>query len=212
MRAMKIICAIIIIAAVAAGGFYLGFRTGSTRDAGVESEEPSWKDLYAGVLRTYIDPEFPDSSFAKFNLYDLDGDGTPELIVSEGEFHMCEAEIFTVYRGVVYCLGSFGSWGDFGYAPETGYIYSGMTGQGVTYTTIHQIVDGRARELVSFYDTTGYYADPEDGSYEVDGEEVSQEEYNRAWEKYGGNTDDDFTARKYDVNEDEITRVLNLPY
>jgi len=205
MRVLKPIALILAFAAVAAAGFYFGFRTGSSHPADSEAE---WKDQYAAVLRTYL----PDSSSAKFNLHDLDGDGTPELLISDGDFHMAGAEIFTLYRGAVYCLGSFGSWGDFQYAPETGHIYSGYTGQGCTHSAIFQIVDGKLKDIVSFFDTTGYYMNPEDGSFEVNGASVSAEDYNREWEKYAHKTDDNFTARKYALSEEEIARVLAPPY
>ena len=210
MRALKIIGMIAVIAAVAAGGFFFGYRSGSAQTE--TFRELLWRDLYASVLRTYIDPEYPDSGFAKFNLYDLDGDGIPELIVSGGDFHAAGAEIYTLYRGAVYCHGGFGSWGDFGYEPETGYIYSGYSGMGCHYASIHQIVNGQMIEIASFADTMANFEHPEDRCFEVNGEKVSEDEYNRAWEEYGYNTDDDFTARKYDVNEDEIARVLSLPY
>jgi len=206
MRALKIIGILILVAAAAAGGCYLGFRAGSSREM---AQEPSWNDQYASVLRTYIDPEYPDSGTAMFNIFDLDSDGSPELLVSMGDFHSAGGEIFTLYHGAVYYLGPFGSWGDFQFDPETGHIYSAYMGMGSQYVSIHQLIEGQVVDIVAFYERVDAYSDnPEDWSFEVDGEEVSQEEYNRAWEKYGYNTDDDFTARKYDVNEDEIARVL----
>ena len=215
MRALKFIGIIIVVAAMAAGGYYFGFRAGSAQAAAEPSgeaaetlQELSWKDLYAGVLRTYINPEYPDSGFAMFNIFDLDGDGSPELLVSDGDYHMASAQIFTLYRGAVYCLGSFGSNGEFQFDPETGHIYSEYSNLGVSRFSIHKIADGELIDIASFYDTSGHFENPEDGSFVVNSEEVSEDEYNREREKYGNNPDDEFTVRKYSVNEDEIARVF----
>jgi len=208
VRAFKIIGIIMVILAVAAGGFYFGFRF---REKAPETfRELSWRELYAGVLRTYINSESPDSGSAQFNIYDLDGDGTPELLVSKDNFHLAPAEVFALYRGTVYYLGGFGSSGDFQYDPVTGYIYSEYSNLGIASTSIRQIVDGKVNDIASFVEISDSPVAPGEQGFAVNGAEVSEEEYNREWEKYDHKTDDNFTVRKYVVNEDEIARVLGL--
>ncbi|MBQ4486084.1 MAG: hypothetical protein II936_03650, partial [Oscillospiraceae bacterium] len=47
-----------------------------------------WKSVYAGFLNEKLtaEEEYPDSIDA-FSIYDIDADGTPELIVSQGDYH-----------------------------------------------------------------------------------------------------------------------------
>jgi len=213
-RAIGIIVIVLVVIMLTAGGCSFGLP--SEPQTSNLSEDPSetttevpvttvralsWQEQYVGVLRTYIDPDSdPDyPSSAMFNVYDLDGDGTPELIISASDYHGAEAEIFTLYRGAVYCLGVFGSWGDFQYNPVNRYIYSSYMGMGRYHETIYKIIDGRAIEIDSFVDDLSGISEG------VDPGEVDDDQYGHK------NIDIDFTARKYNLNEEEIARALGLP-
>jgi hypothetical protein len=168
--------------------------------------EPLWKELYAIELRKHMDAVSP-----MFNLYDLDGDGVPELLISDDNYHAAAGEIYTVYHEKPIKLGSCGSWGEFQYCSDTKYIFSGMTAQGCTSSSVYKIENGKMIERISFFDNTGYSG--ESGLvFEVNGKEVSQEDFDNEQEKYGEVDSEYPFVRKYDVTEREIMRVLDLQW
>ncbi|MCL1982402.1 MAG: hypothetical protein FWG53_04825 [Clostridiales bacterium] len=202
---LVVMLAVLIAAASSVGTYFFLHNNNSVEENNKTAEicrEPVWKELYATELRQHIGADSP-----MFNIYDLDGDGVPELLFSDNDAHFASGEIFTVYQGKLKKLGNYGSWGEFQYNSENKYIFGGMTGQGCNYTSVYKIENGKTIELVSFYDNSGCGGDFE-LVFTVNGKEVSKEDFDAETAKYG--TDDSPTpfVRKYDVTEREIVRVL----
>ena len=164
----------------------------------------SWEALYAAELRERI-----GTAFYKFNLYDLDDDGIPELLISGDECHAASAEIFTAYQGKLKSLGShYGSWGEFQYNSNSKYIFSGYTGQGNTHTSVYKIENGEMIKLASFYDNTGAFGEEDRWCFKINDKEVSKDEFDDEQAKYGTNDSEPPFVRKYDLTESEMMRLL----
>ena len=162
-----------------------------------------WQALFYDELSKYI-----DSPKAMFNICDLDGDGTPELLLSKDDYHAASGEIYTIDQGTLKHLGDYGGWGEFQYDFERNYIHSSFMAQGSTQLSIYQLENGAAVEVISFFDP--YYLSMSEGEPEINGERVSPATYRAEYEKYDFASRDDFCVRKYDINESEIVRVLNF--
>ena len=122
LRSWFKITAFLIFVSVAVGSFFIGFCISFYCEPPKKQEiynEPIWKELYAIELRKHIESFSP-----KFNIHDLDGDGVPELLISDDDCHAASGEIFTVYHGKLKHLGNFGSCGEFLFDPDNRYIIS----------------------------------------------------------------------------------------
>ncbi|MCL2054613.1 MAG: hypothetical protein FWG90_09330 [Oscillospiraceae bacterium] len=142
---------------------------------------------------------------AMFNVFDLDGDGIPELMISHDDASVPKAKIFTMKNGELKELGGYGSYGWFAYDFERGYIHDIMTGQGQYISTIYKLDCGEMIEIISFYDVFDSWRP--DGYFEINGEEVSSEVYYDERENYNYNYDN-FISREYNLNPSEAERIL----
>lgn len=173
-------------------------------------ENPLWKKLYANELRKhrgYFSFRFVSP---RFNICDLDGNGTPELLISDNDVHGSGVEIFTVYQGKLIDFGSYGSWGEVQFNSNNKYIFSGFTNNGYNYTDIYKIKNGEMIKLVSFWEDTGVVADKSKWHYNVDDKNVSKAEYDAASAKYGESDSAWPFVRKYTTTESGIAQSFNV--
>ena len=177
-----------------------------------EADEPQfehdWQALYYEVLLSYIDSEW--ARFKMFNIYDLNGDGTPELLLSRGSSRADSATIYTVHNGDLIYVGTFGSLGEFRYDFERNYIHSGFTGQGITYSSVHHFENGEAVPVIWFRCNSGAVLDDSEIVFAINGEDVSRDVYMAVWEEYSFDYREDFIVRKHDLTQSEIERVLRM--
>ena len=166
------------------------------------NEKSSWKELYSAELKRHI-----DSLSTKFNICDLDGDGIPELLISDGDYHAAGGRIFTVNDGKLSDLGGYGSWGEFQYDPINKYIFSGMTGQGETYCSVFRLDNGKMVEIVSFHDNRGA-VDESKWQFEVNNQSVTRETFYIEQAKYNFSNNELPFVRKYSITESEILQVV----
>jgi hypothetical protein len=161
-----------------------------------------WNDLYITELTKHI-----GKNTAAFNIYDLDGNGIPELLLSVDNYHGANAEIFTVADGKLVDLGRFGAYGDFDYDPINKYIKDSFFNQGVGVTTFYNILDNKIVSLIHF-DYNGF--NPSDVKYAVDDISVSKEVFDAEYAKYNTNNFSSI-ARKYVITAENITKILSAP-
>ena len=92
----------------------------------LSASAPEWLDAYRSLWVIFRESDM-------FSLYDLTGDGIPEMIVSTGDSPEAGAQIFTFRDGKAHMLyaekdgikqDTFGSCGRLAFAPDGGYIIS----------------------------------------------------------------------------------------
>lgn len=168
-----------------------------------------YKTLYRQKLSELYDDE--DVSIMMFDLYDLNSDGTPELFISEGCYHLAGVRVYTVSEGTLADMTGeygYGSWGACQVCAD-GYLlssYSGMGAQMLTYyrmdkNTLVPIVDAECDML---YDDDDNAATDR---YLINGAEVTEEEYDAAlkdfylceWVSVG---------QQYAINEETVNKIL----
>ncbi|MBP5579644.1 MAG: hypothetical protein J6X56_09285, partial [Ruminococcus sp.] len=89
--------------------------------------EMKWQKDYESLLTAFKNSE-QYSENSMFDLTDLTGDGTPELIISPSEDVSAQCIIYTMMGTVAENIATFGSYGQFDYLPEAGaigYSYKG---------------------------------------------------------------------------------------
>lgn len=172
-----------------------------------------YKAPYTEILMQRLSSQDPDASF---ELFDIDSDGTPELIISNGSAHMSTADIYTISDGkavrlenstshdMVFEDGGFGSNGEVSVS-EKGYILCHVNGTGTDISEYYSLKDGKLTKLLDAQHNEW----PEEAGYEygINGNEVSEAEYNDAVAEF---EDIDWTTagRKYALDNDAIKSVL----
>lgn len=155
----------------------------STEAAADAQTGTQWIDAYKTYLLGQISSgESWDES--SFGLYYIDGDNTPELVVSRGDFHGSGATITTYDRGKLTTTDEVGSWGAFSYEEKTGAVVGDYMGSGATMTTVYRLSGGKLTLLWSgeVYDSS---FNGEDGiKYFSNEKTISKAEYDRLYAQY----------------------------
>lgn len=146
-----------------------------TEETTQPADTAQWKKAYRDLLQKRLDEE-GETGYTYFNLIYIDGDDIPELVIQAGDSHVSQPELYMYYNGEAVYLGVFGGYGSFSYYERENVFISGFGNQGAFNTSYLRLEDGKAMEIVSFYDNAGA-VDEEDAEYEVDGKPVSAEEY-----------------------------------
>ncbi len=187
----------------------------------VTSDEFAWAYAYRDMIYSDDLAYVPDM----FSLYDMTGDGIPELILSADDWHGAGAEIYT-YDGTEVrqlaserygeAMTSFGSWGTMLYSPSGGFIVSSFMAMGELNMDIYRVKgDTIIHELNAFcYMGEDFRTDdPDDFAeiYEIGGEECTAEEYDRMMQKYSA-YDLMVYGREYAMNEDILQKKFGDEY
>ena len=168
----------------------------------------SWISAYRKILKVWSEEYTYD---AMCSLYDVTGDGVPELILSTGTSHPCGVYIYTYSGGTAspvvrsdrnwYALGSGGA---VAYFPSTGLIDSYYCGMGAMTNQLFRIKNGKA-EMVLFSEN-GEYVVPDQGTdcYRINEKDVTKSEYDKAVKPY--DKDFVFLGRSYIIDPDKIDK------
>lgn len=149
-----------------------------------EISRDEWRAAYKAFLKDYIkDNNVMDDTDEgpKFALIYLDDDNVPELVIPQGHFHSARCELYCYDGKEVRLLGEYGSWGGFGYRPESGIFSAGFVNQGSEETTYYKLEDGKVITLGSFYMSPKSWdsdpTDPENYNYYINDKPVTYADY-----------------------------------
>ena len=142
------------------------------------ADDKPWETEYNRVLHDfYIEYNERHSSPQKiyYDTYDLDGDENPELIISEGDYHMAKCRIYSYVNSELIEVGKLGEWGTFSYYPKSRLILWSWTNQGHHVEKWYEIESHDMKLLCSY----GFVWKEKDlKQYEINGKSASEEEYN----------------------------------
>ncbi len=166
-------------------------------------ETVDWRKLYASKLN-----EYAKSSDAMFDLVDMNGDSIPELLVSDGTMHPARVTIYSVNENSLTELGSYGEYGVVSFNPTIGRICSRWMNQGIIESVYYKMEKNEIVKIYSSSTNAGAVASKDEMYFEINGENVTPEEYEKiesenpvdGWDGYG---------RKYEITADVISRILN---
>lgn len=140
----------------------------------------SWKTVYSRYLKKLAKDK--DSSNIAFSINDLDDNGTPELILSEGTYHGAGCTIYTYKseNGKLKKLGSVGSYGTFDYDPENKIIESSWVGMGLVSSAQFRIKNEKMTQIIKFE----FWNMQGEEEYALNGKNVSKKTYDKYADKY----------------------------
>ncbi len=150
-----------------------------------DSEKP-WETAYNKTLNDFYNeynkkkfPSQPQKIY--YDIYDLDGDDIPELIISEGEFHSAGCRIYSYIAPDTVYLGRAGEWGQISFFPESRLLLFAWTNQGHYIAKWYEISDHEMKLLYSY----GYWWNSRDEQqYQIEEKTATEEEYNEYLEKH----------------------------
>ena len=149
------------------------------KECKVKVSETSWKEAYAEIMRNYRDER--SSLTTRFAIRDMDGDGVPELFLTDGNYHMAQCPIYTwaknengAYEAVN--LGEYGSSGVVQVVPGESFLLAGYMGQGFSIVTYYRLTNGHLEKMENFVQNVA--GNPDVAPYTINDEEVSEEDFN----------------------------------
>lgn len=175
-----------------------------------------WQKAYKQALFDFMDSDdyFTGSDIIEpsaFSLYDLNTDGTPELIISENTSHAAGCHIYTYDDGLIY-LGKRGAFGDIGYYEDNGTIYVYNIGQGIEHEIFSRFENNEINMIAKFYNDVWYFG--EDGVFEFNDTEVTEDEYNAKLAEYKGteyvSLGRDYSFDEIDTSFSEYSRIISV--
>lgn len=163
--------------------FLTGCVTQKISQTSIIPEAKGWRAAYRQVLCEFQKSE-EYTEYAAFSLYDISGDGVPELILSPDFCHAACCRIIT-YQEKAVEVGNVGSYGECSYDPARNLILSSNLGQGVQISNYYRLQNGVLQQQVKFYNDEGH---TEDATFRINDVEVSKTEYERMYQFYENGT------------------------
>ncbi|MDE6501765.1 MAG: hypothetical protein K2L10_06740 [Ruminococcus sp.] len=149
-----------------------------------------WQSLYEQKLNEFAGTEkFSEIAQnnveeSRFDLYDINNDGVPELFISANNQHKTQCEIFTVSEGQVISVGTLGEYGAFTYYPELRLMNDEYSGDGFVVGKFINFDGKSLKEYFSYSDNSGSASKGTAIKHEINGENLSLPEYDGAMEMY----------------------------
>lgn len=160
-------------------------------------EDLIWQSAYQKVLTTYSRMQgfeggkTKDENGARWDLYDIDGDDTPELFISPDNSHAYGVMVYTCVEGEPKLLqaGEDRAFGEFGLCAvctDKHMLGSFHTGMGVVSRTFYKLENGTLKKLDSFMNDAESYLEDQRGKtvWEHNGEQVRAAQYYAAYDPY----------------------------
>lgn len=168
--------------------------------------EMKWQKDYESLLTAFKNSE-QYSENSMFDLTDLTGDGTPELIISPSEDVRAQCIIYTMMGTVAENIATFGSYGQFDYLPEAGAIGYSYKGDGFVVGEYQTLQEGFFQTAVSFFNNSESASSGAVIKYQINNDDVSLAKYEEALQPFKQATNF-ITGRKYTFGDDAIKYAI----
>ena len=138
--------------------------------------------MYADFLDDLAKDDEALRSTLRYDILYVDDDDIPELVYMEDSAHSSMVHMCLAYEDGVFEVGEFGEYGNFSYLANAGRILSFYMNHG-TYLFDFFTLENRTLQEDKCYETVEPQFDGEDIRYYIDGDEVTQEEYDADYAK-----------------------------
>lgn len=166
-----------------------------SENAGLTNVSPrsivfEWQSLYEQKLNEFAGTEnFSEIAQngleeSRFDLFDINDDGTPELFISADNNHKTQCEIFTVADGQVISAGSLGEYGAFTYYPELKLMNDEYSGDGFVVGKFISFDGTALKDYFTYSDNSGSASKGAAIKHEINGENLSLPEYDEVMSMY----------------------------
>ncbi len=144
-----------------------------------------WKSAYKEELTNFMGTYNYDPTSA-WDLQDIDGDGTPELLISTAQYHITGVLFYQYENGKAVPIptetgtaAGYGAYGEVLICPDESLIGISDIKQGMSTTAMIRYENHKVTAIQSTYDNINAVIKAKD-SYMIDDKEVSEEEYRKA--------------------------------
>jgi len=167
-----------------------------------ESVVFSWQQAYADKLGEFRNSSafVSGSSGSMFDLYDLTGDGVPELVISPSIETDAACDIYTAAGSSLVKIGSTGSKGVFGYIPAQNTVGFHYHGKNFELSEYFKIEENALVTLKKFYNNKSSASYGGRMTYEVDNSPVKIAEYEKLLKNFTDDTEFDI-GRKFSFTD-----------
>ncbi len=141
----------------------------------------------------------------KFEFADVDGDGSPELFISQGDGANSAVEVYSSNGEKAVLLCTSGSNGKTGYSAENSTVAGSFETEGSENFVVYKIENGSGETVWTGDVITGGDGEKE---YFSNGEAVSYEEYLEQYNAYYGEGILTEIGGRFDLTESEISRLF----
>ena len=168
--------------------------------------------LYQPTLRDYYKQleEYPEQF--GFGFVYIDDDEIPELCVFGPDIHVETVEIFTIRQGAVESCGTIGNFSKCAYGYRSGIVGDPVYAYGLGYA-FYPLGKQDGTPIISFRTGPRVVFSDETIVYEIDGAEVSREEYTSRMQSYLDGGQYYSVSREYgfDLNMENIDAITDRP-
>jgi len=170
------------------------------------SAEDGWRKAYETVLTEFQETDY-FSEYSMWNIFDIDSDGVPELVISPNGSHVAGCVLYAFKDGKAIRLGKdekmFGEWGVISVCQSEALVCSQYFGMGVLYVSYYHF-DGYSLKLVDeFRNNEGALVGDiqKTAEYFHNGESVTRDEYYSETTPYAKMHWVDNIGREYDFSQ-----------
>lgn len=162
-----------------------------------------WQDAYKNKLESFS--ANPDS---RFDLCDLNNDGSPELIISPDSVSATKCEVYTCSDGALKEFTQIGSEGQFSFIPSKSVIGYEYDGSGFVIGEYYNVIGNNLESALSYYNNAASASSGASISYEINSEDVTYGTYMEMLSEYT-NPVTLSVGRKYSFGQDSLHYALH---
>lgn len=143
-----------------------------------------WQEAFEAKIKEFKGTSQYDKNKSMFDICDITGDGSPELIISPNDDISTVCDVYMLAGSTAAPLTSIGSFGEFDYLPElnaAGYSYEG---DGFIIGEYKKQEDGIFNTAVTFYNNSGSASSGAAIRYEINNEDVTLGKYEETLSPY----------------------------
>lgn len=146
----------------------------------------SWQNTYETTLNEFKKSD-QFSNDSAFDIVDIIGDSTPELLISPNTEIGTGCIIYSLNGSDAYEVDTVGNKGTLIYSPSTGTVRDEYIGNGFVIGKVLKYSGNEFNEILTYSDNTASASMGAAITHEINGEEVMLSEYDKALAPYSGN-------------------------
>ncbi len=166
-----------------------------------------WQTSYENKLNEFKSSSAYNSKNSRFDIYDINSDGTPELIISPNTELSSLCEVYT-YNDGLEKMADIGANGTFRYLPSLSCIGYEYSGAGFIYGEYHSAVKDQSEPVITFYNNLSSAAGGAVIKYEINSTEVTLAEYENTVRTYSDSPSVSL-GRKYTFGEKSMDYAVH---
>lgn len=180
----------------------------SSKKTNPESITFSWQEAYENKIKEFKNSEQYTENSA-FDIFDVTGDGSPELIISTDSEPTSKCLIYTYNNDTVAELGEAGNCGTFTYCPDANIIKDEYYGNGFVLGKILSFSNGSFKTVLSYSDNSESASMGAEIYHEINGENLSLADYEKALEPYAATISAE-VGRRFTMGDNAINYGLRF--